>query len=68
MAGSLRATTGDGSFYLVIRANKLKKIPRTDIGFTVTQHTRDIHLLEKFITFFNCGRIKKDSRYSVHYF
>lgn len=25
-------------------------------------------LLEKFITFFNCGRIKKDSRNSVHYF
>ena len=25
-------------------------------------------LLEKFIAFFNCGRIKKDSRYSVHYY
>ena len=61
-------TTGDGSFYLIIRANELNKIPRTDIGFTITQHSRDMLLLEKFITFFNCGRIKKDSRYSVHYF
>uniref|UniRef100_UPI0030E1EE91 hypothetical protein n=1 Tax=Dematophora necatrix TaxID=2751867 RepID=UPI0030E1EE91 len=61
-------TTGDGSFYLIIRANELNKIPRTDIGFTITQHSRDIYLLEKFITFFNCGRIKKDSRYSVYYY
>jgi hypothetical protein len=61
-------TTGDGSFYLTIRANKLNEIPRTDIGFSITQHLRDMLLLEKFITFFNCGRIKKDSRYSVHYY
>lgn len=61
-------TTGDGSFYLVIRSNKLNNIARTDIGFTVTQHKRDAILLEKFITFFKCGRIKKDSRYPVYYF
>ena len=63
-------TTGDGSFYLIVRANtnKINKIPRTDIGFSVTQHLRDTLLLEKFIPFFNCGRIKKDTRYSVHYF
>lgn len=61
-------TTGDGSFYLTIRANKLNEIPRTDIGFSITQHSRDMLLLEKFITFFNCGRIKKDSRHSVHYY
>ena len=61
-------TTGDGSFYLTIRANKLNEIPRTDIGFTIAQHSRDMLLLEKFITFFNCGRIKKDSRFFVHYY
>lgn len=61
-------TTGDGSFYLIIRANKLNEIPRTDIGFSITQHSRDMLLLEKFIAFFNCGRIKKDSRYSVYYY
>ena len=49
-------TTGDGSFYLTIRANKLNEIPRTDIGFTIAQHSRDMLLLEKFITFFNCGQ------------
>lgn len=61
-------TTGYGSFYLIIRANKLNEIPRTDIGFSITQHSRDMLLLEKFITFFNCGRIKKDSRHSVYYY
>lgn len=61
-------TTGDGSFYLVIRANKLNEIPRTDIGFSIAQHSRDMLLLEKFVAFFKCGRIKKDSRYSVHYY
>ena len=61
-------TTGDGSFYLTIRANKLNEISRTDIGFSITQHSRDMLLLEKFLAFFNCGRIKKDSRYSVHYY
>lgn len=61
-------TSGDGSFYLIIRANKLNAIPRIDIGFTIVQHSRDMLLLEKFTTFFNCGRIKKDSRYSVHYY
>jgi hypothetical protein len=70
-------TTGDGSFYLIIRANKLNEIPRTDIGFSITQHYPrifvgkyggDMLLLEKFITFFKCGRIKKDSRNPVYYF
>lgn len=61
-------TTGDGSFHLVVRANKLNQIPRTDIGFSITQHSRDKLLLEKFIAFFGCGRIKKDSRYQVYYY
>ena len=58
----------DGSFYLIIRASKLNKIPRTDIGFSIAQHSREKLLLEKFITYFNCGRVKKDSKNSVHYY
>lgn len=61
-------TTGDGSFYLTIRVSKLNKISRIDIGFSIAQHSRDMLLLQKFVTFFNCGRIKKDSRHYVHYF
>ncbi len=61
-------TTGDGSFYLIVRVNELNKIPRIDIGFTIIQHSRDMLLLEKFINFFGCGRLKKDSRHDVYYF
>jgi hypothetical protein len=61
-------TSGDGSFYLTIRKKKLNGIPRIDIGFQITQHSRDMLLLEKFTTYFNCGKLKKDSRYYVHYF
>lgn len=61
-------TTGDGSFSLVVRSKELSGIARIDIEFSITQHTRDLLLLHKFIAFFNCGRIKKDSRYNVHYY
>jgi hypothetical protein len=61
-------TTGDGSFYITIRANKLNEKPRIDIGFSISQHSRDMLLLEKFISFFKCGRIKKDSRNPVYYY
>lgn len=61
-------TTGDGSFSLTLRTKSLNEIPRTDIEFSITQHSRDLSLLEKFVDFFGCGRIKKDSRYTVHYF
>lgn len=60
---------GEGNFSLVIRANSEHKAGyRTDIVFEVTQHLRDKLLLQKFISFFNCGLLKKDSRYSTYSF
>jgi hypothetical protein len=32
---------------------------RTVLGFQVTQHNRDLLLMEKLIEFFNCGRLEK---------
>ena len=66
-------TSGDGSFYIIIRENKDLKLGfRIEIGFSITQHSRDFTLLENFISFFNCaaarGRLKKDNRNPVHYF
>jgi hypothetical protein len=62
-------TSGDGSFYTTIRENKDLKLGfRIEIGFSITQHSRDLILLENFISFFNCGRLKKDNRNPVHYF
>ena len=55
-------TTGDGSFYIIVRAKKLNEIPRIDIGFSIAQHSRDMLLLEKFIAYFKCGRVDSDSR------
>jgi hypothetical protein len=62
-------TSGDGSFYITIRKNLDSKLGyRIELGFSITQHSRDLYLLEKFIIYFNCGRIKKDNRNPVHYF
>lgn len=61
--------SGEGNFSLVIRANnEYKARYRTDIVFEVSQHSRDKLLLQKFISFFNCGLLKKDSRYSTYSF
>lgn len=59
------------NFSLVIRANNEYKAGyRTDIVFEVSQHLRDKLLLQKFISFFNCGccALKKDSRNSTYSF
>lgn len=62
-------TSGDGSFYIIIRVNKKFKVGyRTEIAFSITQHSRDFHLLGKFISFFNCGTLTKDTRNPVYYF
>ena len=61
--------SGDGSFYLAIRkSHELKVGYRAEVGFQITQHSRDQVFMERFISYFNCGKIKKDTRHSVLYF
>ena len=61
--------SGDGSFYLTIRkSHELKVGYRAEVGFQITQHSRDQVFMESFISYFNCGKIKKDTRHSVLYF
>jgi hypothetical protein len=61
--------SGDGSFYLTIRkSHELKVGYRAEVGFQITQHSRDQVFMESFIPYFNCGKIKKDTRHSVLYF
>lgn len=61
--------SGDGSFYLTIRKSQEFKVGyRAEIGFQITQHSRDQVFMESFSPYFNCGRLKKDSRNSVLYF
>ena len=62
-------TSGDGSFYITIRKyNGYKLGYRIEIGFRITQHSRDAQLMESFIDYFNCGKVRKDGRNSVLYF
>lgn len=62
-------TSGDGSFYLTIRkSDKFKVGHRIEIGFRITQHSRDAELMQKFVSDFKCGKVRKDSRYSVLYY
>lgn len=61
--------SGEGNFSIIIRANdEYKTGYRTDIVFEVYQHLRDKLLLQKFISFFDCGLLKKDSRNSTYSF
>ena len=63
-------------FYITIRKYKGYKLGyRIEIGFRITQHSRDAQLMESFIDYFNCGRgrrrgclRRKDGRNSVLYF
>lgn len=55
-------TSGDGSFYIIISKD------RGYVEFNITQSSRDVSLLEKFISYFGSGRVKKDSRHLVHHF
>ena len=61
--------SGDGSFYLTIRKSQELIVGyRAEIGFQITQHSRDQVFMESFIPYFNSGKLKKDSRNSVVYF
>ena len=61
--------SGDGSFYLTLRKSQELIVGyRAEIGFQITQHSRDQVFMESFIPYFNCGKLKKDSINSVVYF
>lgn len=62
-------TSGDGSFYLHLRKNEEFKVGyRVEIVYRISQHLRDAQLMEKFTSYFQCGKVKKDARNSVLYF
>lgn len=58
-------TSGEGSFYFMVNTNSgYKSGFRVDIGFEITQHSRDVELMKSFISYFECGNMKKDNRTS----
>jgi hypothetical protein len=50
--------TGDGGFHINIRQDIRYKLGyKLDYNFSITQHNKDIILMNKFIEFFNCGKV-----------
>jgi len=55
-------TDGDGSFFVrVIRSNTHKTGAQVILTYKLTQHKRDIALMQSLIKFFDCGKVHEES-------
>jgi hypothetical protein len=50
-------TAGDGNFFIGIRENT----GQIYFSFSITQHSRDLYLMNLFTGFFGCGKVNKRS-------
>jgi hypothetical protein len=50
-------TEGDGSFSVVTFKSNTKTGFAIHIGFILTQHSRDINLMNSLVQYFNCGYV-----------
>ena len=49
--------SGDGSFMLILRTNNASSAGgRVEVAFCLTQHCRDILLMEYIVDYFGCGQ------------
>lgn len=54
-------TSGEGCFLIKVSKSKGSKLGfGVQLIFQLTQHSRDIELMESLVTFFRCGRIVQD--------
>ena len=60
-------TEAEGCFFIKLVKNNTKKKYQVILGFQIFQHSRDALLIEKFTTFFNCGRFELTKRSSVNF-
>jgi hypothetical protein len=60
-------TDGEGCFWIkTLKAGPNKEGLRSVIGFQISQHSRDLPLMEKLMSFFECGRLEPTgSAYSL---
>ena len=49
--------TGESNFFITVQKSKSKSGLTTSLRFSISQHSRDLLLLESFINFFNCGYV-----------
>lgn len=54
-------TDGEGCFYVNTKKAKTKTGYQIIMSFSISQHIRDVKLLEKFIDYLGCGSIEKVS-------
>jgi hypothetical protein len=59
---------GEGTFDIKIYKSNSKLGQSVQLRFRVAQHDRDLKLMELFISYFNSGRIEKDSRFPAVYY
>lgn len=58
-------TCGEGCFLIKVSKSKGSRLGfGVQLIFQLTQHSRDIELMESLVTFFGCGRIVQDPNYS----
>lgn len=60
-------TEAEGCFFIKLVKNNTKKKYQVVLGYQITQHSRDALLIEKFTTFFNCGRFELTKGSSVNF-
>ena len=53
--------SGEGCFFINLITNKYSNKTYVQLRFSISQHFRDIKLIESFISYFNCGYITKDN-------
>ena len=49
--------TGESNFFITVQKSKSKIGFTTSLRFSISQHSRDLLLLESFVAFFNCGYV-----------
>ena len=49
--------TGESNFFITVQKSKTKSGLTTSLRFSISQHSKDLLLLESFVDFFNCGYV-----------
>lgn len=57
--------TGESNFFIVTQKSKMNDSITVSLRFSISQHKRDVLLLENFFNFYNCGYIVKYEKRSV---
>ena len=57
--------TGESNFFITVQNSKTKSGLAVSLRFSISQHSRDFLLLNKFINFFGCGYVVKYEKRTV---